>query len=79
MSAIFHVLVLLLSDILVICFAVGLVVRLVACAAKQVNGSGKPARQPRHVGRDWADDVPSPRRGRRHRDDDPLHPLFRRD
>lgn len=66
-----------LADAVAICFAVGLVVRFVAWAAKNANGSGKPGRQPRNVGRDRADDVPSPRRGR-HREDDPLHPLFRR-
>ena len=77
MPLILHIIGNVLADLLVICFAAGLIVRFIAWARKAVNGSGKPVRQPRHVGRDWSDDVPSPRR-RRERDDDPMHPLFRR-
>jgi len=52
-----------LGSSLVLCFFIGLGARLVLLLGRVVSDPGRKSdRQPRHVGRAWADDVPSRRR-----------------
>jgi len=66
------------GQMLILCFIVGVGIRLVRWFKRAMADAEKsPHRQPRHTGRERADDVPLPGRKRR-RHDDPAHPLFQR-
>ena len=66
----------LLGWVVVVCFVIGLAMRAAHWFRHSVTSAdGSSSRQKRHVGREWADDVPSAR-GKRRRTDDPQHPFF---
>ena len=64
-------------SVLILCFVVGLAVRALRGVTDAMAGSQKRSgRQPRYVGRDWSEEVPTSRRRRGGSDDRPL-PLGR--